>query len=43
LEELGWKVVLSESKKTFGEHGLLGREQMEVILKRYVIQDKTKS
>jgi type I restriction enzyme R subunit len=39
LEELGWKVVTAWTKETFGEQGLLGREnKSEVILKRYVIQ-----
>ncbi len=39
LEELGWKVVTAWTKESFGEHGLLGREnKSEVILKRYVIQ-----
>jgi type I restriction enzyme R subunit len=38
LEELGWKVVTAWTKESFGEHGLLGREdKSEVILKRYVI------
>ena len=39
LEELGWKVVTAWTKESFGEQGLLGREnKSEVILKRYVIQ-----
>ncbi|WP_369013004.1 type I restriction endonuclease subunit R [Flavobacterium anhuiense] len=39
LEELGWKVVTAWTKETFGQEGLLGREnKSEVILKRYVIQ-----
>jgi type I restriction enzyme R subunit len=39
LEEIGWKVVTAWTKETFGEHGLLGREnKSEVVLKRYVIQ-----
>ena len=43
LEELDWKVVTAWIKETFGEQGLLGREnKSEVILKRYVIQALTK-
>jgi len=39
LEELGWKVVTAWTKETFGEQGLLGREnKQEVILKRYALQ-----
>ena len=38
LEELGWKVVTAWTKESFGEQGLLGREnKSEVILERYVI------
>ena len=39
LEELGWQVETSWTKETFGEEGLLGREdKSEVILKRYLLQ-----
>jgi len=39
LEELGWKVVTAWTKETFGEDGLLGREnKSEVVLKRYTIK-----
>lgn len=39
LEELGWTVVTAWTKETFGEDGLLGREnKSEVILKRYMIK-----
>ncbi|MBF4464214.1 type I restriction endonuclease subunit R [Flavobacterium sp. LC2016-12] len=39
LEELGWKVVTAWTKESFGEQGLLGREnKSEVILKRFVIK-----
>lgn len=39
LEELGWKVITAWTKETFGENGLLGREnKSEVILKHYVIK-----
>ncbi len=39
LEELGWEVLTAWRKESFGENGLLGREQKsEVILKRYLLQ-----
>ena len=39
LDELGWDVVYAWQKETFGENGLLGREnKSEVILKRYLFQ-----
>ena len=39
LEELGWQVEYAWTKETFGENGLLGREdRSEVILKRYLLQ-----
>jgi type I restriction enzyme R subunit len=39
LNELGWDVVYAWQKETFGENGLLGREnKSEVILKRYLFQ-----
>lgn len=39
MEELGWKVVTAWTKESFGEQGLLGREnKSEVILKRFVIK-----
>lgn len=39
LEDLGWQVVTAWTKETFGEDGLLGREdKSEVILKRYLLQ-----
>lgn len=39
LEELGWEVVTAWTKETFGDDGLLGREdKSEVILKRYLLQ-----
>src|SRR5690554_1208141 len=39
LEDLGWQVVTAWTKETFGENGLLGREdKSEVILKRYLLQ-----
>ncbi len=39
LEELGWQVEYAWTKETFGENGLLGREnKSEVILKRYLLQ-----
>ncbi len=39
LEELGWQVEYAWTKETFGEDGLLGREdKSEVILKRYLLQ-----
>jgi len=38
LEELGWKVVYAWKNETFGEIGLLGRENKgEVILSRYLL------
>lgn len=37
LQELGWKVLTAWKKETFGEDGLLGREnKSEVILTRYL-------
>jgi len=39
LEDLGWQVEYAWTKETFGENGLLGREnKSEVILKRYLLQ-----
>jgi len=39
LEDLGWQVKTAWTKETFGEDGLLGREdKAEVILKRYLLQ-----
>ena len=39
LKELGWAVLTAWTKESFGENGLLGRDnKSEVILKRYVIQ-----
>ena len=39
LEDLGWQVEYAWTKETFGEDGLLGREdKSEVILKRYLLQ-----
>lgn len=39
LDELGWKVVTAWQNESFGEDGLLGREnKSEVILKRYLLQ-----
>lgn len=39
LEDLGWQVVTAWTKETFGESGLLGREnKSEVILNRYLLQ-----
>ncbi|WP_417855684.1 type I restriction endonuclease subunit R, partial [Xanthomarina gelatinilytica] len=39
LEELGWTVTYAWTKETFGEDGLLGREdKTEVVLKRYLLQ-----
>jgi len=39
LEDLGWQVEYAWHKETFGEDGLLGREdKSEVILKRYLLQ-----
>ncbi len=39
LEELGWKVVYAWHKETFGEDGLLGRDnRSEVVLTRYLLQ-----
>ena len=38
LEELGWKVVTAWKNETFGNTGLLGREnKSEVVLKRYLL------
>lgn len=39
LEELGWQVVTAWKRETFGENGLLGREnKSEVLLFRYLKQ-----
>lgn len=39
LEEMGWQVEYAWTKETFGENGLLGREnKSEVILNRYLLQ-----
>ena len=39
LEDLGWQVEYAWTKETFGESGLLGREnKSEVILKRYLLE-----
>ncbi|PQJ81489.1 type I restriction endonuclease subunit R [Polaribacter glomeratus] len=39
LEELGWTVLSAWKKESFGEHGLLGREdKSEVVLTRYLLQ-----
>ena len=39
LEDLGWQVETAWTKESFGEDGLLGREdKSEVILKRYLLQ-----
>ena len=39
LEELGWQVVTAWQNESFGEGGLLGRDnKSEVILSRYLIQ-----
>jgi type I restriction enzyme, R subunit len=39
LEELGWKVMYAWKNETFGENGLLGREnKSEVVLRRYLSQ-----
>lgn len=39
LEEIGWQVVTAWHKESFGEHGLLGRDnKSEVILSRYLLQ-----
>ncbi|MEN8846438.1 MAG: type I restriction endonuclease subunit R [Candidatus Arcticimaribacter sp.] len=39
LEELGWQVVTAWQKESFGEDGLLGRDnKSEVILSRYLMQ-----
>jgi type I restriction enzyme R subunit len=38
LEELGWEVKTAWTKETYGENGLLGREnKSEVILTRYLL------
>jgi len=38
LEELRWQVLRAWKNETFGEHGLLGREdKSEVILRRYLL------
>ena len=39
LEQLGWTVVSAWHKESFGESGLLGREdKSEVVLTRYLLQ-----
>ena len=39
LEDLGWTVVTAWHKETFGEQGLLGREdKSEVLLTRYLLE-----
>ena len=39
LEDLGWQVVTAWKNESFGENGLLGREnKAEVILKRYLLE-----
>ena len=39
LEELNWEVKTAWRKETFGEDGLLGRDnKTEVILTRYLLQ-----
>jgi len=39
LEELGWQVEYAWKNETFGENGLLGREnKSEVVLRRYLLQ-----
>lgn len=39
LEELGWQVVTAWKNESFGEDGLLGRDnKLEVILSRYLLQ-----
>lgn len=39
LEELGWQVVSAWKKESFGETGLLGREdKSQVILRRYLLE-----
>jgi type I restriction enzyme, R subunit len=39
LEELNWKVVTAWQNESFGENGLLGRDnKSEVILSRYLLQ-----
>ena len=39
LEQLGWTVITAWHKESFGENGLLGREdKSEVVLTRYVLQ-----
>ena len=39
LEELGWQVVTAWQNESFGEDGLLGRDnKSEVILRRYLLQ-----
>jgi len=39
LEDLGWQVETAWTKETFGEDGLLGREdKSEVIFKRYLLE-----
>ncbi|OAQ39828.1 deoxyribonuclease HsdR [Pedobacter psychrophilus] len=38
LEELGWKVIKAWQNESFGENGLLGREDKgEVVLERYLL------
>ncbi|ALM48941.1 deoxyribonuclease HsdR [Flavobacterium psychrophilum] len=43
LEDLGWEIKTAWRKETFGEDGLLGREnKSEVILRRYLLAALTK-
>ncbi len=39
LQEMGWQVVTAWHKESFGENGLLGREnKSQVILERYLME-----
>lgn len=43
LEQLGWEVAYAWTKETFGENGLLGREnKSEVILRKYLLSSLKK-
>jgi type I restriction enzyme R subunit len=43
LEHLGWEMAYAWTKETFGENGLLGREnKSEVILRRYLLSSLKK-
>ena len=43
LEQLGWEMAYAWTKETFGENGLLGREnKSEVILRRYLLSSLKK-